>query len=128
MTMQRLCHGPVRATLMCLCVSVSLVSSARAAEPGHDYPTHARVEFVNECVGKQRGPASTLYQCACVIDHIAQKMSYDDFVESWTFARYSGLPGEGKGIFRDSDHAKSMAKRYRETEAAAYRSCGLEAR
>jgi hypothetical protein len=101
--------------------------TAGADSPVHDYPTVARVEFVQECIGKHGGKLENLYQCSCAIDRIANGLSYDEFVEASTYAKYSGLPGEGGGIFRDSDQARQMAKRYREAEAEAYRSCGLSA-
>jgi len=85
----------------------------------------ARVEFVQECIATHGGKLENLYQCSCAIDRIANALSYDEFVEASTYAKYSTLPGEGGGIFRDSDTAKQMAKRYRETQAEAYRSCGL---
>ena len=83
------------------------------------------MEFVQECIAKHGGKLENLYQCSCAIDRIANSLSYDDFVEASTYAKYSSLPGEGGGIFRDSDQARQMAKRYREVEAEAYRSCGL---
>jgi hypothetical protein len=126
MTMQRLCQ--IR-TLSALFGSACLCSgpAAGAAPPVNDYPTVARVEFVQECIAKHGGKLENLYQCSCAIDRIANTLSYDDFVEASTYAKYSGLPGEGGGIFRDSDQARKMAKRYREVEAEAYRSCGLGA-
>src|SRR5712691_5100533 len=44
------------------------------------YPTVDRVEFVLECMQKNGGKQEFLYKCACVIDEIAQKYAYDDFV------------------------------------------------
>jgi hypothetical protein len=98
---------------------------AIADSPVHDYPTVARVEFVQDCIARHGGKLENLYQCSCAIDRIANSLSYDEFVEASTYAKYASLPGEGGGIFRDSDTAKQMAKRYRETQAEAYRSCGL---
>jgi hypothetical protein len=91
----------------------------------NDYPTTARVEFVQDCIGRHGGKLEDLYKCSCVIDRLAEKMTYDDYVEASTFAHYSTLPGEGGGIFRDPDTAKQKAKLYRTTEAAAYKACGL---
>lgn len=123
--MQRLCHQHTRLALV---GALSLWSSTavHGEPPAHDYPTHARVEYVNECVAKHRGKLSTLYQCSCAIDRIANRLSYDDFVEAATFAKYASLPGEGGAIFRDSEQARKMAKLYREVEADAYRVCGIE--
>jgi hypothetical protein len=124
-TMQRLCQ---RRSLAVLLGAAWLCTCPAGADdlPVNNYPTVARVEFVQACIGSHGGTIASLYQCSCAIDRIANTFSYDDFVEASTYAKYSGLPGEGGGIFRDSDQARAMAKRYRETEAAAYRSCGLE--
>ena len=123
-TMQRTCQMrrlPVLFGTTCLLAGLA----AGADSPVHDYPTVARVEFVQECIRQHGGKLETLYQCSCAIDRIANALSYDEFVEASTYARCASLPGEGGGIFRDSDNARQMAKRYRETEAEAYRGCGL---
>jgi hypothetical protein len=124
MTMQRVCQ--IGRLPVLFGTTWLLTGTAAAADsPVHDYPTVSRVEFVQECISRHGGKLENLYQCSCAIDRIANVLSYDEYVEASTYAKYSSLPGEGGGIFRDSDQAKQMAKRYRETEADAYRSCGL---
>ena len=91
----------------------------------NDFPTLARVEYVQECVNRT-GNQQHIYQCSCVVDRIAAAMSYDQFVEASTYARYSTLPGEGGGIFRDTDDAKKKAKLFRSVEADAFRACNLK--
>ena len=103
------------------------MAPAYGAPPAHDYPTQARVEYVIDCATKNGGKLSQVYQCSCVIDDIANTLAYDDFVEVSTFARYATLPGEGGGIFRDSDQAKARARQFRELEKNAYLACGLKA-
>ena len=90
------------------------------------YPTYARVEYVQDCMGRNRGGLADLYKCSCAIDHIAAHLSYDEYVEASTFAHYSTLPGEGGGIFRDPEHAKDQARLYRKLESDAYHACGLK--
>ncbi len=124
--MQRLCHRHTRLAFVGAALFWSAAIPVRGEPPVHDYPTHARVEYVNECIAKHGGKLSNLYQCSCAIDRIANGLSYDDFVEASTFSKYAGLPGEGGAIFRDSDRARKMAKLYRELEADAYRACGIE--
>lgn len=124
MTMQRVCQ--MRRLPVLLGTTWLLAGTVAGADsPVHDYPTVSRVEFVQECISRHGGKLENLYQCSCAIDRIANALSYDEYVEASTYAKYSSLPGEGGGIFRDSDQAKQLAKRYRETEAEAYRSCGL---
>jgi hypothetical protein len=95
---------------------------------GHDYPTYARVEYVQECMFRNGGEIANLYKCSCAIDRIAKALSYDDFVEWGTFARNASLAGEKGGIFRDFEQARDEAKRYRTLETDAYRACGLRTR
>ena len=95
------------------------------ARPANDYPTVARVEYVNECVDKIGGKLAAMYQCSCVIDRIAGILTYDDYVEQSTFAKYASLPGQGGSIFRDSDEARQKGKSFRLLEAKAALACGL---
>jgi hypothetical protein len=97
----------------------------RAESPANNYPTVARVEYVQDCLNRVAGPTANLYSCSCVIDRIAEKLTYDDYVEDSTFAKYATLPGEGGGIFRDTDEAKQKAKLFRGIETDAYRACNL---
>ena len=122
----------VAAATLCWCASVALGDAPKAGAtkgdaPRNDYPTSARVEYVQECMAKNGGNLSDLYKCSCAIDRMADHFTYDDFVEAQTFAHYSTLGGEGGGIFRDSDRAKERAKLFRTVEADAYRACGLKA-
>lgn len=128
MPLQRLCHRRPASLLICVALSTAALGpgiAAPAEGPVNSYPTAARVEYVNECIANQRDSLANVYQCSCVIDRIADTLSYDEFVESITFARYAGLPGEGGAIFRDSEDGKKRAKRYRELEAEAFKACGL---
>ena len=84
------------------------------------------MEFVQDCMGRSGAQLANLYKCSCVIDKLAEHLSYDDYVEASTFAHYATLPGEGGGIFRDPDRAKERAKLYRTLEANAYKACGLK--
>ena len=116
-------HGVVAVLGAALLLAPRIACSDPPAKS--DYPTVARVEYVNECIGQNGGTLAALYQCSCAIDKLAAQLSYDDFVEAGTYAKYAALPGEGGGIFRDSTEAKTRAKLYRELEGEARRSCGL---
>jgi hypothetical protein len=122
----------VAAAALCWCASLALgdtpkLDVPKSDTPRNDYPTSARVEYVQECIAQNGGNLADLYKCSCAIDRMADRLTYDDFVEAQTFAHYSTLGGEGGGIFRDPDRAKERAKLYRTVEAEAYRACGLKA-
>lgn len=107
------------------CLGALATAAARADAPKNDYPTTGRVEYVQGCLARSGGGLADLYKCACVIDRIADHLSWDDYVEASTFAKYSGLGGEAGGIFRDTDEARSKARAYRELEAQSWKACGM---
>jgi hypothetical protein len=124
--MQRLCHKQARRAALAMGLLCASATPVLGDPPVNDYPTQARVEYVNECIATHGDSLSNVYQCSCTIDRIADKLNYDDYVEAITFSRYSGLPGEGGALFRDSDRAKKMAKLFRDVEAQALSVCGLK--
>jgi hypothetical protein len=110
---------------------IGLAGLSRADQPeeagpsGHDFPTAARVEYVQECMLRSGTQAANLYKCSCAIDRLAKDLTYDDFVEWGTYARNASLGGERAGVFRDTDEAREKAKKYRALETTAYKGCGL---
>ncbi|TDN69377.1 hypothetical protein [Paraburkholderia sp. BL10I2N1] len=113
----------------CLAVAAPLALAEDAAAggnpaQGHDYPTQGRVEYVLSCMDDNGHDFVNVYKCSCVIDRIAQALSYDDFVEQSTFAKYATLGGEGGAEFR-VDRAKAQTKKFLTLQAEAYRACGV---
>jgi len=100
----------------------AVVGQVRATK---DYPTVDRVEFVLECMEKNGGKQEFLYKCSCVIDEIAAKVGYDDFVEAATAARFQSLGGERGGLFRDPPQTREMAKRYLQIQGEAMKRCNV---
>lgn len=125
MKLQYLCHLGAIGVLLAAAVPGGADEAARREAPAHQYPTIARVEYVNDCIGRNGGKLAALYQCSCAIDKIADALSYDDYVEASTFSKYATLPGQGGSIFRDSDRARELAKSYKILEADAWRGCGI---
>jgi hypothetical protein len=74
---------------------------------------------------KNGGKQEFLYKCACVIDEVAQKYAYDDFVEASTAARYQTLGGERGGVFRDPPQVREMGKRYLQIRGDAMKHCDV---
>ena len=123
MKLQYLCHLPM--VLLAGAATACMAADAGGGTPTHDYPTVARVEYVNQCILKNDSKLAALYQCSCALDKIAAVLTYDDFVEQSTYVKYATLPGEGGGIFRDPPDAKKLAKNFRDLEADAMKSCGV---
>jgi hypothetical protein len=123
MRLQTLCHLSLWFGL-----SAGVLAAPPSGEhvPVNNYPTMARVEYVNACTARNGEKLAAMYQCACAIDKIADSLPYDDFVEASTFARYQTLPGEGGGIFRDPDRGRQLAKKFRELEKSSLAACGMQ--
>jgi hypothetical protein len=126
--LQYLCHPRF------FIISMGVAMTCAAAEPAHDttpvnnFPTQARVEYVTQCINSNGGKLAALYQCSCAIDRIANSLTYDDYVEVTTVIKNANLPGEGGGMFRDSERGRKLVKNYRELESDALRSCGINPR
>ena len=112
------------ATAFAFALALAITPAAAHAESA-GYPTVDRVEFVLECMQKNGGKQVFLYKCSCLIDDIARKYSYDDFVEASTAARYQTLGGERGGVFRDPPKVRETAKRYLQVEGEAMKRCGV---
>src|ERR1700760_858082 len=122
MRMQYLCH----LSSMLLATSSALAADpAQVKLPTYNYPTLARIEYVNNCMARTADKLAGMYQCACAIDKIADSLKFDEFEAASTFARYSTLPGEGGGIFRDPEEGKKLARRFRDLENDSLRACGM---
>jgi hypothetical protein len=98
---------------------------ARDALPKNNYPTLARIEYVNNCMARTADKLAGMYQCSCAIDKIADSLKYEEFEHVYTISKYAGLPGELAGEFRDEDGRK-LAKKYHDLESDALRSCGMK--
>jgi hypothetical protein len=126
--MQYLCHPRF------FIFSLGFALTSAAAEPArdnarvNDFPTQARVEYVTQCMNINGQKLAALYQCSCAIDRIASSLTYDDYVEVTTFIKNGNLPGEGGGMFRDSERGRKLVKNYHELEADALHGCGINPR
>jgi len=103
--------GPrLRTLLAASCVA--LVSGLPSWAFANDFPTQARVEFVLGCMLEEGGQSyDTLYPCVCLVDRIAEEMSYAEFVEAQVFSQLRSTPGERGGVFRDPEQAQSLPAR-----------------
>lgn len=94
----------------------------------NDFPTQARVEYVMRCMDSHGGQKfENLYSCVCVIDKIADKISYDEFLESEVFNQLRKTPGERGGVFRDPARATTVVKKMDEITTVAEKSCFVRA-
>lgn len=95
----------------------------------NDFPTQARVEYVLRCMDSNGGQKyEILYSCTCIIDKIADKIAYDEFVEAEVFLQLRRTPGERGGVFRDPDRASLLVRKINDLTEAAEKSCFMRLR
>lgn len=111
-------HRPALAALALLAAGHAAPAAA------NDFPTLERVRYVQECMRQHPGPQFEMTsKCSCALDNIADKVKYDDFVSMSTVANALTIGGERGGALRDNESIKPEAKRYRELQAQALKSC-----
>ena len=90
----------------------------------NDFPTQARIEYVLRCMDANGGQKyENMYACVCIIDKIAEKIAYDEYVEGEVFAQLRTTPGERGGVFRDPDRASFLVKKISDISEVAEKSC-----
>ena len=95
-----------------------------AAMPCNDYPTRDRVGYVFNCIAKNGGlKFETQYACTCMIDKIAEKMTYQEYSQARTFTYLRSTPGEKGGVFRDPEQAKILRSKLKDAEQYADENC-----
>ena len=90
----------------------------------NDFPTRARVEFVLTCMRETKAPPQeSRYKCSCAIDAIADKVSYDTWVDLSTVANGTTIAGERGGVMRDLKDGRKLIASFRELQASAKKTC-----
>ena len=110
--------------LVLLVVGLLPCGPAAADDRPNDYPTLARVEYVLACARDAKGPElENIYKCSCVIDAIAQRLVYDEYVEDTTAANAFSIGGERGETMRAYAGGKEMAGKFRTVQAEARKAC-----
>ncbi len=95
--------------------------------PRHDYPTSARADYVIGCLGANGFQRQLLEQCACGIDVIADRLSYEEYERAETIlSMQQASVGPRGGLFRDTPMAKDILERLRRAQAEANLRCGVQ--
>jgi len=115
---------PSKRQLTALCAAVGCIAALPAAARTHSYPTADRVIYVQSCMRDHPGPHYEMVnKCSCVIDHIAQKLTYDDYVNMSTAANANSIGGERGSYIRDVDALQQQIRKFRALQTQAKKSC-----
>ena len=101
-----------------------LGGSPRAHAAPADYPTEALADYVFGCMAANGGTQDALQRCSCSIDHVAAKLSYNDYVQAETVLRMQRVPGGDRaGMFKGSPWATKMVDKLRQAQSQAETAC-----
>lgn len=101
---------------------------ATDADQSHDYPTAERVQFVEACMNDypDKGRFEMINKCSCLVDNLAKKYTYEQFVDMTTASKASTIAGERGNVVRDSALGKSLNAEYKKATASAKEACFLQ--
>jgi len=89
-----------------------------------DYPTEALADYVFGCMATNGQSQEALRRCSCSIDAIAEKLSYEDYVQAETVLSLQQVPGGGRtGMFRTAPWAQAMVEKLRQAQVEAELRC-----
>lgn len=90
----------------------------------NDFPTVDRVLYVRDCLRENPGPQfEMINKCSCALDHLAEQISYDEYVNLSTTANATTIGGERGSTMRDNEGAQKDAKKFRALQIKVKNSC-----
>ncbi len=112
--------------MLVLLLALSAPACAEEAHPPrYDYPTAARADYVIGCLAANGFKREFLPQCACGIDVIADRMSYEAYERADTIlSMQRANVGPRGGLFRDTPVARDTLTALRRAQAEANLRCG----
>ena len=123
--MNRPAHAIGRSRILVLGAAAlaSITLQAAGAAPA-DYPTDALADYVFGCMATNGQSQEALRRCSCSIDAIAEKLSYDEYVQAETVLRLQQVPGGGRTVmFRTTPWAQAMVDKLRQAQVEAELRC-----
>ncbi|MEX2515359.1 MAG: hypothetical protein WD572_00385 [Gammaproteobacteria bacterium] len=107
-------------------MAIAGIASLSAVTYANDFPTFDRVGFAMTCMDSNGGPSlEAMFACSCRLDHIAAKMSYDEYQKAETYLRYQRMPGEKGGIFRDIEDVRPTIANFKKIRDEASAACPM---
>ena len=123
-------HGPAamnhlfaRSSALNAVTLVALMFAAGAAR-ANDFPTSARVLYVEDCIRANPGPYFEMVnKCSCAVDAFAAEVKYDEYTTMQTISNGMSIGGERGGAIRDVASLQPELKKYRELQAKVKKGC-----
>ncbi|WP_157269160.1 hypothetical protein [Azohydromonas aeria] len=104
-----------------------LAAAATTGAWAHDYPTAARVEYVQACMREHPGSYyEMLNKCSCALDRLAATVPFDDFVAMSTATNANSIGGERGNTIRDTEPLQKQIREFRKLQSAAREGCFIQ--
>lgn len=102
---------------------LAAAAAARAAPAG--YPTEVLADYVFGCMATNGETPEALRRCSCSIDHIASKVSFDDYAQAETVMRMQQVPSgdDRMTMFRSAPWAQGMVDKLKRAQVEAETTC-----
>ncbi len=118
---------PLFRPLFAMLAVVVLSAAAPISASAHDYPTAARVQYVQACMREHPGPQfESLSKCSCALDAIARHLRYDAFVTMSTATNANTIGGERGSYIRDVDSLQKQIREFKQLQARAQKGCFID--
>lgn len=101
-----------------------MVHTGAYAAPA-DYPTEDIADYVFGCMASNGQSRNALRRCACSIDYVAERLTYEEYSQAETVIRMQQVPsGDDRMVmFRTSPWAKEMVDKLRRAQIEAEFKC-----
>ena len=120
--MNPMTHPTVRSSLGPAVLAALLVASGVVR--ANDFPTSARVLYVEDCMRANPGPYFEMVnKCSCAIDAMAAEVKYDEYTTMQTISNGMSIGGERGGAIRDVAMLQPELKKYRELQTKVKKGC-----
>ena len=110
-------------SLFRLSILAATLTAAVAAQ-ANDFPTVARVLYVEDCIRANPGPYFEMVnKCSCAADAFAAEVKYDEYTTMQTISNGMSIGGERGGAIRDVAVLQPELKKYRELQQKVTKGC-----
>jgi hypothetical protein len=106
---------------------LAVLAGASGAAQANDFPTNARVLYVEDCIRANPGPYFEMVsKCSCAVDAMAEQVTYDEFTNMQTISNGLSIGGERGNTIRDTPSLQPELKKYRELQTRVSKDCFIK--
>jgi hypothetical protein len=111
--------------LLAPALGLALAAGGTATAAPASYPTQALADYVLACMASNGETPEAMRRCSCSIDHIADQIGYDEYVQAETVLRMQQVPSgdDRMAMFRAAPWAFEMVNRLRRAQIEAEQRC-----